>query len=410
MRIAQIAPLAESCPPKLYGGTERIVSFLTEELVRQGHEVTLFASGDSRTAARLVSCGDLALRLNPRVRDPIPYYMLMLDELLQRAGEFDVMHFHIDLLHYPLFRNQGSRIVTTLHGRLDLPDLWPFYAAFAHLPLVSISHAQRAPMPPVRWAGTVYHGLPRDLLPFTPRPMAGRGKPGNLRDPGRHGSHDGDYLAFLGRISPEKGPDRAIEIAARAGLTLKIAAKVDKADQAYWDQRIAPMVKAHPNVDYIGEIDEGQKADFLGNARALLFPIDWPEPFGLVMIESMACGTPVIAYRAGSVPEIIDAGITGYVVGDVDEAVDAVRRAEKLDRRLVRDMFETRFTAERMARDYVDIYREVISGNGTAPQRDADDGEPPGLPASMPEPRPTSVADALAAMRPPAGPPAGTNG
>lgn len=338
MKIAQIAPLAERCPPRLYGGTERIVSYLTEELVRQGHDVTLFASGDSKTSANLVRCSDIALRLNPSVQDPLPYHMVMLEEVRRRADEFDILHFHIDLLHYPLAAAFADKMVTTLHGRLDLPDLKPFYAVFPRYPLVSISDDQRRPMPPVNWAGTVYHGLPKDLLPLTVDPA-------------------GDYLAFLGRISPEKRPDRAIEIAARAGMKLKIAAKVDAADQAYWDDVIRPIVERHPNVEFIGEINEHQKAAFLGNARALLFPIDWPEPFGLVMIEAMACGTPVVAFRSGSVPEVIDDGVTGFIVGDLEEAVAAVRNIDRLDRREVRAVFEERFTAERMALDYLAIYR-----------------------------------------------------
>ncbi|WIM09112.1 glycosyltransferase family 4 protein [Enhydrobacter sp.] len=338
MKIAQIAPLGESVPPKLYGGTERVVSYLTEELVRQGHEVTLFASGDSRTAAKLVRCSDMALRLNPVVKDPLPYQVVMMDEVRRRADDFDVLHFHTDLLHFPLIHDFADRTVTTLHGRLDLPDLKPFFAAFQDVPLVSISREQRRPLPRhLNWVGNVHHGLPRDLLPFE-------------RDPA------GDYLAFLGRISPEKRPDRAIEIAARAGLRLKIAAKVDRADQAYWDEAIAPMVAAHPNVEFVGEINEHQKADFLGNARALLFPIDWPEPFGLVTIEAMACGTPVIAFRAGAVPEVVDDGLTGFVVRNVDQAVDAVTRLHTIDRRRVRAVFEHRFTVERMARDYLAIY------------------------------------------------------
>ncbi len=340
MRIAQVAPLAESVPPRFYGGTERIVSYLTEELVRQGHDVTLFASGDSLTTARLVPCVERALRLSPAVRDPLPYHVMMLDKVARRADEFDVLHFHVDVLHVPLVRDFASRTVTTLHGRLDLPDLKPFYSAYPDIPLVSISDDQRRPMPPVNWAATVYHGLPRDLLPFTPEPAGG-------------------YLAFLGRISPEKRPDRAIEIAVRTGRPLKIAAKIDKADADYWKETIEPLVAAHPNVEFVGEIDEHRKAAFLGNASALLFPIDWPEPFGLVMIEAMACGTPVIAIRRGSVPEIVDHGISGFMVDDVDEAVGAVKRLGRLDRARVRATFETRFTAERMARDYIDIYRRL---------------------------------------------------
>ncbi len=343
MKIAQIAPLAESVPPRLYGGTERIVSYLTEELVRQGHDVTLFASGDSLTSARLVPCAATALRLNPSVRDPLPYHVMLLEEVRRRADEFDVLHFHIDLLHFPLMREFGERTVTTLHGRLDLPDLQPFYRTFPEMPLVSISDDQRRPMPPVNWVGTVHHGLPQDLLAFNPAPRGG-------------------YLAFLGRISPEKGPERAIEIAARAGLPLKIAAKVDPADEAYWRQVVEPLVRAHPNVEYVGEVNERQKAAFLGDALALLFPIDWPEPFGLVMIEAMACGTPVIAFRRGSVPEVIEHGRSGLIVDDVDGAVDAVGLVGGLDRAEVRACFEQRFSVERMARDYLAIYRARCVG------------------------------------------------
>jgi glycosyltransferase involved in cell wall biosynthesis len=348
MKIAQIAPLAESCPPKLYGGTERIVSYLTEELVHQGHEVTLFASGDSKTAAELVPCSPRALRLDPSVKDPVAHHIVMLEQIRRRADEFDVLHFHIDLLHFPLIQPFLDRTVTTLHGRLDLPDLDPFYRAFPNVPLVSISDDQRRPMPPVNWLGTVHHGLPRALLPYCGRPS-------------------GDYLAFLGRISPEKRPDRAIEIAARAGMKLKIAAKIDNADQRYWDQAIVPLIAGNPNVEFVGEINEARKASFLGNARALLFPIDWPEPFGLVMIEAMACGTPVIAFSHGSVPEVVDDGISGYIVDDIAGAVAAVGELDALDRRRVRDQFEERFSAERMALDYISIYRGIASSEFKEP-------------------------------------------
>jgi len=347
MRIAQIAPLAESVPPKLYGGTERIVSYITEELVRQGHDVTLFASGDSRTSARLVPICETALRLDPKVQDPLPHHMILLDEVRRRVDDFDVLHFHIDLLHAPLVSELAGRTLTTLHGRLDLPDLQPFYRTFPDLPLVSISNDQRRPMPPVNWVGTVHHGLPRDLLPVTLRPA-------------------GDYLAFLGRISPEKRPDRAIAIAAATGMPLKIAAKIDKADQAYWDEVIAPMIRVTPNVEFIGEINEQQKADFLGNARALLFPIDWPEPFGLVMIEAMACGTPVVAFRCGSVPEIIDHGVSGFIVDTVEEAVTAISHLDGINRARVRATFELRFSVERMVKDYLDLYRRLPDADAAA--------------------------------------------
>jgi glycosyltransferase involved in cell wall biosynthesis len=345
MRIAQIAPLAESVPPKLYGGTERIVSYLTEELVRQGHDVTLFASGDSRTAARLHPCSPEALRLNPNVSDPLPHHLVMLERVRELAHTFDVLHFHIDLMHFPLLRTMRTPAVTTLHGRLDLPDLVPFYNVFSDIPLVSISDDQRRPMPPVHWLGTVQHGMPADLLAFNPAPAGG-------------------YLAFLGRISPEKRPDRAIELANRTGVKLKIAAKVDKADERYWTETIEPMTRDNPLVEFIGEIGDRQKAEFLGNALALVFPIDWPEPFGIVMIEAMACGTPVIAFDRGSVPEVIDDGVTGFVVDTVEQAATAVLRAVALDRAGVRATFERRFTAERMARDYLTLYRRLTDADG----------------------------------------------
>jgi glycosyltransferase involved in cell wall biosynthesis len=349
MRIAQIAPLAESCPPALYGGTERVVSYLTEELVEQGHDVTLFGSGDSITAAELVSSCPTALRLCDPPVEAMPYYAILLEQVMRRAREFDVIHFHIDLMHAPVVREFAYKTLTTLHGRLDLPELQPFYRTFSSLPLVSISDAQRRPMPPANWAGTVYHGLPRDLLSFSEA---------------RNG-----YFVFLGRISPEKRPDRAIEIAARTGVPLKIAAKVDRADRAYWEQQIAPLIRAHANVEYIGEITERQKSEFLGGARALLFPIDWEEPFGLVMIEAMACGTPVLAYGRGSVPEVVDHGVTGFIVNDMEAAVDAAARIGELDRRKVRARFETRFTVERMALDYVDIYHSLSAAvAGPAPR------------------------------------------
>jgi glycosyltransferase involved in cell wall biosynthesis len=324
MKIAQIAPLAERVPPKLYGGTERIVSYLTEELVRQGHEVTLFASGDSLTTAELVSCTEVALRLDPRVQDAIPYQVMLLEEVRRRADEFDVLHFHVDMLHFPIVAEFAERTVTTLHGRLDLPDLQPFYRFFPDMPLV----------------GTVYHGLEAGALSFRQNPQ-------------------GNYLAFLGRISPEKRPDRAIAIAAMAGMKLKMAAKVDQVDRKYWDEVIWPMIERNPHVEFIGEINERQKADFLGDAQGLLFPIDWPEPFGLVMIEAMACGTPVVAFRCGSVPEVVDDGASGFIVDTMEAAVEAVRRLPELDRRKVRGVFERRFTADRMARDYLEIYRHL---------------------------------------------------
>ena len=352
MRIAQIAPLIESVPPRLYGGSERIVSYLTDELVAQGHDVTLFASGQSITSARLVPCCEQALRLNPAVRDPIPYYMLMLDKVRRMAAEFDVLHFHIDQFHFPIFHDRAARTVTTLHGRQDLPDLQLLYAGFPDMPLVSISDAQRAPIPTANFAGTVPHGLPADLLTSTLHARGG-------------------YLAFLGRIAPEKRVDRAIEIARAIGLPLKIAAKVDRVDEAYFRTEIEPLLQA-PGIEYVGEIDERRKSKFLGDARALLFPIDWPEPFGLVMIEAMACGTPVLAFRNGSVAEVIDPGITGEIVDSVSEAVCKIGSVLALDRGRVRRRFEERFTAFRMARDYTRIYETLIA---TTPIRNL--GQPP---------------------------------
>ena len=349
MKIAQIAPLIESCPPQLYGGTERIVSFLTEELVRQGHDVTLFASGDSCTSARLEPFCETALRLDSQIKDPTPHHIVMLDSVRARADEFDVLHFHVDVLHYPLIRDFVDRTVTTMHGRLDLEEQRHVHSAFPDVPLVSISDDQRKSMPSANWVGTVHHGLPPDLLPFHPIPS-------------------GDYLAYLGRIAPEKGPDRAIEISTRAGAKLKMAAKIDEADRAYWETVIKPLVAEHSNVEYVGEVNDREKGSFLGNATALLFPIDWPEPFGIVMIEAMACGTPVIAYRAGSTPEVMDDGLSGYLVDDVSEAALAVRRIERLDRIKVRACFERRFTIERVAREYVNIYRDLPGARITAPR------------------------------------------
>ena len=360
MKIAQIAPLAESVPPKLYGGTERIVSYLTEALVDQGHDVTLFASGDSVTRAELVPVTEMALRLNPHVRDPIPYHVMLLEAVRRRADEFDALHFHIDLIHMPLVQDLVGRAITTLHGRLDLPDLPCFYRTFSNHSLVSISDHQRLPMPPVNWAGTVHHGLPSDLLP--PRFDCGEG-----------------YLAFLGRISPEKRPDRAIRIAARSGKPLKIAAKIDNVDRDYWEREIAPLISLYPNIHFIGEINESQKAEFLGQASALLFPIDWPEPFGLVMIEAMACATPVIAFRCGSVPEIIDQGVSGFIVDNEDQAVDAVGRLHDLDRGRVRAAFDARFTADRMAADYIKLYRALPGARTQAARLRRERGEDPEL-------------------------------
>ena len=348
MKIALIAPLMESVPPRFYGGTERIVSYLADELVRLGHDVTLFASGDSVSSANLVPCAATALRLDANVRDPIPYYMLMLDRVRAAADEFDFLHFHIDQFHFPLFRTMADRTVTTLHGRQDLHDLKPLYLGFGEMPLVSISQDQRRPVVNSNFVATVYHGIPTDLLEPNYHPRGG-------------------YLAFLGRISPEKRPDRAIHIAQALGIPLKIAAKVDKVDEAYFRERIVPLLD-RPGVEYIGEIGERDKAEFLGEARALLFPVDWPEPFGLVMIEAMACGTPVLAFRRGSVPEIVDQGLTGIVVDCVDEAVRMLPQALALDRRNVRRRFQERFSATRMAKDYLGVYRAVLRRGAPARQ------------------------------------------
>jgi glycosyltransferase involved in cell wall biosynthesis len=333
--------LYESVPPRFYGGTERIVSYLTEELVAQGHDVTLFASGDSRTKARLVPVCPRSLRLAPGCIDQLAHHIVMLERVLQQAHEFDVIHFHVDYLHFPLSRMHDYAHITTLHGRLDIPDLVPIYEEFAEIPLVSISDSQRSPLRHANWQATVYHGLPRQLYRFR--------------------SERGSYLACLGRISPEKGVDRAIEIARQVGIPLRIAAKVDKVDREYFESVIEPLLH-DPLVEYIGEIGDDQKDEFLGNAQALLFPIDWPEPFGLVMIEAMACGTPVIAYASGSVPEVMEEGRTGFIVQEVEDAVAAVRRLPQLSRARCREVFERRFTATRMARDYLDVYERLIAG------------------------------------------------
>lgn len=339
MRIAQVAPLYESVPPKYYGGTERVVSYLTEELVTQGHEVTLFASGDSVTEARLVAASRRSLRLDKHCVDQLAHHVLMLERVFQRADEFDVIHFHVDYLHYPLSRRLTTPHVTTLHGRLDMPDLVPLYREFRDMPVVSISDAQREPLPWAAWQGTVYHGLPENLYAFR-------------REPGR-------YFAFLGRISPEKRVDRAIEIAKRLEIPLMIAAKVDQVDKEYFESYVEPLLR-DPLVEFVGEIGEGEKEAFLGNAYALLFPIDWPEPFGLVMIEAMACGTPVIAYDRGSVPEIVEEGRTGFLVRTLKEAVEAARQIPELSRIRCREVFDQRFTAGRMAADYLQVYERVI--------------------------------------------------
>jgi glycosyltransferase involved in cell wall biosynthesis len=341
MRIAQVAPLTEAVPPKLYGGTERVVSWLTEELVTLGHEVTLFASGDSRTSAKLEATWPKALRLDGSVRDPNALHMVMLERVRRKCDdeEFDFLHFHLDYYPFSLFQRQPTPFLTTLHGRLDLPEHQPVFHTFK-APVISISNAQRRPVPHANWVRTIHHGLPENLL--TPRPV----KP--------------SYLGVLGRIAPEKGVDRAIRIATRCGIPLKIAAKVDRADQDYYDELVRPLIERNPLVDFIGEIGDREKSDFLSGAVGLLVPIDWPEPFGLVMIEAMACGTPVIAYNRGSVAEIVDDGLTGFVVEDEISAVAAVNRLADLDRREIRSTFERRFTARRMALDYLAAYRSLV--------------------------------------------------
>jgi glycosyltransferase involved in cell wall biosynthesis len=339
LKIAQVAPLYESVPPKLYGGTERVVSYLTEELVRKGHDITLFASGDSVTTARLATVCEKSLRLDPNCVDQLAYHVLMLERVVSAASRFDVIHFHLDYLHFPVSTRQQTPAVTTLHGRLDIPELIPLYRQFRNVPLISISDSQREPLAWVKWLGTIYHGLPEDLYSFREKP--------------------GDYLAFIGRVSPEKGVDRAIEIATAAQVPLRIAAKVDAVDREYHEAVVKPLLD-HPLIEFVGEIGEDQKNEFLGNARGLLFPIDWPEPFGMVMIESMACGTPVVAFRRGSVPEVIDDGLTGWVVDAPEDAVEAVRRLGALDRKRCRRVFEERFTASRMADDYLEAYRSLV--------------------------------------------------
>lgn len=341
MRIAQVSPLHESVPPKLYGGTERVVSYLTEELVRQGHDVTLFASGDSQTSATLIPCWDEALRLSDSCADPNLPHVVMMEHVFARADQFDIIHFHTEYLQYPLARRHRVASVTTIHGRLDLPCFLPLYREYFDMPLVSISNAQRQPIHWANWIGTVYHGLPRDLYSY--RPMA---QP---------------YLVFAGRIAPEKRPDWAIEIAQRAGMELRIAAKVSEKDREYFNEVVKPLLRL-PGVEFIGEVNEAQKQELLGNALAMLFPIDWPEPFGLVMIEAMACGTPTIAFPNGSVPEVIDHRASGLIVNSIEEAVRAVHHAAELDRRWCRQRFEARFTVERMAREYVEIYQQRSRG------------------------------------------------
>lgn len=339
MKIAQVAPLQESVPPKAYGGTERVVHYLTEALVHQGHDVTLFASADSRTSARLQAIVPAALRLSSEKRDPLPWQMMQLAQVSRVAENFDIIHFHTDFLHFPLWRKMRTPHVTTLHGRLDLPDLKPLFTEFRDMPVISIADHQRDPLPMAHWTDTVYNGIPVDLYDYQ--------------------AEAGDYLAFLGRISPEKGAEAAIEIALRADMPLKMAAKVDVVDREYFEARIRPRLN-HPLIEYIGEVDEQGKNELLGGAKALIFPIAWPEPFGLVMIEAMACGTPVIAYRRGSVAEVMKDGVTGYIVESEEQAVSAIDRIDRIDRGICRSYFEHNFSSDLMARNYVNVYQKLI--------------------------------------------------
>ncbi len=347
MRIAQVAPLFEAVPPQLYGGTERVISWLTEELVELGHDVTLFASGNSVTSAKLEAMWPRALRLDGSVRDPNALHMAMLEDVFRRSAEFDLIHFHLDYYPFSLFSRQSTAFLTTLHGRLDLPELQPVFNTFPGLPIVSISDAQRRPVRHARWLRTIHHGMPERLL--TPRRV------------------EPSYLAFLGRVSPEKRLDRAIHIATRCGMPLKIAAKIDDLDRNYFKENIRQYL-ARDDIEYVGEISDASKSDFLSGAHALLLPIDWPEPFGLVMIEAMACGTPVIAFNRGSVPEVVEDGVTGFIVEDETSAVGAVRRVSQLSRPLIRQRFEERFTARRMARDYLDVYSGLIKAAAPWPR------------------------------------------
>lgn len=353
MRIAQVAPLYESVPPKLYGGTERVVSWLTEELVQLGHDVTLFASGDSMTTARLVPVCAESLRLSAGCVDQLAHHVVLLESVLREKDQFDLIHFHIDYLHFPLSRREKYAHVSTLHGRLDIPDLAPLYEIYRDMPVISISNAQRDPLPDLNWQGTVPHGLPEKSFKFYPK--------------------RGDYLAFLGRISPEKGLDRAIEIAKTVGIPLKIAAKIDKADQEYFESCVEPLLDGK-DIEFIGELGFPAKNEFLGNAAALLFPIAWPEPFGLVMIEAMACGTPVIAYPFGSVPEVMEDRVSGYVVSDLKGAVEAVKNIGQIDRKKVRKHFQENFTADRMAKEYLKIYQRILSRKEKMSPRPVADG------------------------------------
>ncbi len=341
LRIAQVSPLAEAVPPESYGGTERIVSYLTEELVRLGQDVTLFASGDSMTKAKLVPVSERSLRSDPSVKDPLTRTIVEIEEVLKRTENFDLIHFHDGYVHFPFARRLQIPTVTTMHGRMDLPDLVPLFREFREAPLVSISDQQRSPLPFANWVATVQHGIPEDLFSFRPDPE--------------------DYAAFVGRICPEKRPDRAIDIAKHLGMPLKIAAKVDKADEQYFEAEIKPLLDSSL-IEFIGEVNDSQKNVLLGGARALLFPIDWPEPFGLVMIESLACGTPVIAFKCGSVPEVLEHGKTGFIVTTMDQAKEALEKVESVSRAVCRQEFERRFTSSRMAENYLLAYERLLHG------------------------------------------------
>lgn len=342
MKIAQVTPLYEAVPPKLYGGTERVVAHLTDALVDLGHEVTLFASAEARTRARLVPVRDQAIRLDPSpLKSDLAAHLTMLSEVMDRIDDFDIVHFHTDMVQFPMFRKYAGKTLTTLHGRLDMKDLPEVYDRFSEYGLVSISDHQRRPLAYANWKATVHHGMPAEQYRFAPKSKG--------------------HLAFLGRISPEKRPDRAIEIALKLGKRLKIAAKVDAADRAYYETKIRPLIESSPLIEFIGEIGDHQKSDFLGGAEALLFPIDWPEPFGLVMIEAMACGTPVVAFRCGSTPEIIEDGATGFLVDTMEQAIAAADRVALLDREAIRARFELRFSAQAMARRYVDVYADLLA-------------------------------------------------
>jgi glycosyltransferase involved in cell wall biosynthesis len=342
MKIAQISPLHESVPPKMYGGTERIVSYLTEELVERGHQVTLFASADSITKAELISPGCKALRLIKNCVDPLSYHFLMLEMIQKEMQRFDIIHYHLDYIHYSYSRKNKTPHVTTLHGRLDIPELIPLFNEFKEMPVISISNSQKQPFSEINWKATIHHGLPENKYTFNSKPE--------------------DYFAFIGRFAPEKRPEIAIELCQKTNTKLKLAAKVDRADEEYYKAIVEPLLK-QPNVNYIGEINDGEKNNFLGNAIALIFPINWPEPFGLVMIEAMACGTPVIAWNHGSVSEVIEHGVNGFIVNTMDEAIEAIKNIHKIDRKKVRENFEKRFTVKKMTDEYLNAYKEIISSN-----------------------------------------------